>query len=77
MYARTKGWELGEVTVDVDYDPASVRFAADIRLAGDLTDVQLERLERVAAACPVGRALAAGAELEERLSLRTPAAEAA
>ena len=77
LYARTKGWELGEVTVDVDYDPASVRFAADIRLAGDLTDVQLERLERVAATCPVGRALAAGAELEERLLLRTPAAEAA
>src|SRR5206468_10004655 len=48
MYARTKGWELGEVMVDVEYDNRSTprRFEIAIRLRGDLADAQLERLDR-------------------------------
>ena len=55
-YAQTKGWELGDVTVDVDYDHQSTprRFQTVIRLGGDLSDFQLERLHKVAAACPFG-----------------------
>ena len=50
MYARTKGWNLGEVVVDVDYDNESAprRFDVRIRLGASLTAEQLRRLEKVA-----------------------------
>ena len=69
MYARTKGWELGEVGVDVDYDHRSTPrvFRVEVHVAGELDDEQLERLERVARACPVRRALEAGIEFEETI----------
>jgi putative redox protein len=68
-YGRTKGWDLGQVTVDVDYDNRSKprRFDVSIRLSGDLDDGQVARLEKVAAACPLRRSLAAGFEFEERI----------
>lgn len=76
MYARTKGWELGDVQVDVDYDHRSTprRFTIEISLTGDLTPAQLERLERVAAACPVRRSVEMGIEFDERIALRRPLA---
>jgi putative redox protein len=69
MYARTKGWELGEVEVDVDYDHLSTprRFDVEIRLGGDLSEAQLRRLEKVAASCPVRRAVEAGVVFDERI----------
>lgn len=67
MYARTRGWELGDVQVDVDYDHTSTPRRADITIAVDgVSPAQLEKLERVAAACPVRRALEAGVAFEER-----------
>ena len=83
MYAQTKGWELGEVTVDVDYDHRSTprRFRIVIRLGGDLTDEQLLRLEKVASTCPLRRSIEAGIEFAERIERadgrRRPAAPAA
>ena len=67
VYARTK--ELGEVTVDVDYDKQSKprRFEIAIHLSGDLTDLQLERLRKVAQACPLRRSIEAGFVFEEQL----------
>lgn len=69
MYARTKGWELGSVTVDVDYDNHSTprRFGLVIQLDGDLSEAQLERLEKVARSCPLRRSIEAGIEFVERL----------
>jgi len=69
MYARTKGWELGEVTVAVDYDHRSTprRFEIVIQLDGDLSDAQLERLERVARSCPLRRSIEAGIEFVESI----------
>jgi putative redox protein len=69
MYARTKGWELGEVVVEVDYDHRSIprRFEIAIKLGGDLSDAQLERLERVARACAVRRSIEAGIEFVESI----------
>jgi len=74
MYARTKGWELGGVAVAVDYDNKSTprRFEITIELGGDLTDEQLERLEKVAASCPVRRAIEAGIEFDETIGRREP-----
>ncbi|HET8742296.1 MAG TPA: OsmC family protein [Gaiella sp.] len=85
MYARTAGWELGEVSVDVDYEHRVTprRFRVTIRVGGDVDDAQLARLERVARACPVRRALQEGAVFEETLvrdtgpGLRVPPARAA
>jgi len=70
MYARTKAWDLGEVTVDVDYDNRAVprRFEVDVRFTADLDRLQLERLEKVAASCPVRRSIETGAEFVERLT---------
>jgi putative redox protein len=73
MYARTKAWELGEVTVEVDYDHRSTprRFRIAVQLGGDLSDAQLERLERVARACPLRRSIEAGIEFSETIERRT------
>ncbi len=72
MYARTKEWELGEVTVDVDYDHRSVprKFVVHIALTGELTPSQLERLDRVAPACPLLRSIESGIESVELIELR-------
>jgi putative redox protein len=69
MYARRKGWDLGEVTVAVDYDNTSTprRFDVDISVSAELTEAQLERLEAVAAACPVRRSMDTGFEFVERI----------
>ena len=75
MYARTKEWELDAVDVDVVYDHRATprRFEIDIRLTGDLSTEQLERLTKVAATCPVRRAVESGSEFVERFVLQ-PAA---
>lgn len=72
MFARRKGWDLGEVTVDVDYDHRSTPRRCDIEvtLGGDLSGEQLELLEAVAAACPVRRSLETGFEFDERIVRR-------
>ncbi|HZS30709.1 MAG TPA: OsmC family protein [Gaiellaceae bacterium] len=69
IYARTKGWELGDVLVEVEYDAAATprHFRVDIRLDGDYDPDQIARLETVAAACPVRRALESGFAIEEHL----------
>ena len=76
MYARTREWELGDVTVDVDYDHRSTPrlFRVEIRLTGELSEFQLERLEKVAAACPLRRSIESGIEFVERMELRREAA---
>ena len=70
MYARTKDWDLGDVTVDIDYDHHATprTFEIAIGLSGDLNNAQMDRLEKVAAACPVRRSIEAGAEFHERLA---------
>ena len=72
MYARTKGWDLADVRVAVDYDHRSTprRFEVAVEVAGDLTDEQVERLERVARSCPVRRSIEAGIEFEETMTRR-------
>ena len=69
QYARTKGWELGDVTVEVDYDNHSTprRFEIVTKLGGDLTEAQLERLRKVARACPLRRSIEAGSEFVEHV----------
>jgi putative redox protein len=72
QYGRTKGWKLGEVRVSVDYDHHSTprRFDVAVELGGELTDTQLERLARVARACPLRRSIEAGIVFAETISRR-------
>jgi len=75
MYAARKGWDIGEIRVDVDYDNEADprRFITTLHLAGGLTPDQVTRLERVAASCPVSRALQAGFAFEEHTVVADPA----
>jgi putative redox protein len=69
MYARTKGWDIGEVEVEVEYDNESVpcRFQVDVRVPAELSEDQLARLKRVAETCPLRRALETGFEFNETI----------
>jgi putative redox protein len=66
MYAERKGWELGEVRVDVDmeYDgPVPSSFTVTLHIPGELSSEQLERLRVIAGKCPVHRALSRETEV--------------
>jgi putative redox protein len=75
MYAGRKGWDLGEVEVEVEmeYGAPSVprSFVVILRLPGRLTEEQIERLKVIAGKCPVHRALSHESEvsIEERVEL--------
>jgi putative redox protein len=61
MYADRKGWDVGELEVDVEmeYGEASVprSFAVTLRLPPGLSDDQVDRLLVIAGKCPVHRLL--------------------
>ena len=69
MYARTKGWDLGSVTVDVSYDNRSTprRCEVTVELGREFTHDQLKRLEKVAESCPVRRSLEGGVGFTETI----------
>jgi putative redox protein len=69
LYARTRAWELGDVTVAVDYDNHATprRFEIAIQLGGDLSEAQLERLLKATRSCPLRRSIEAGVEFVEHL----------
>jgi putative redox protein len=71
MYAHRKGWEVGEVEVDVDYEPAQrgspTRFTMEVRLPKELPEEQQQRLLQIAAKCPVHRTLEGEVMFEERV----------
>ena len=73
MYAVRKGWDVGEVTVDVDYEPAHrgspTRFEMTVSLPKELPEEQRERLMQIAAKCPVHRTLEGEVMFDERVEL--------
>jgi putative redox protein len=76
MYAARKGWDIGNVEVDVQYTPAErgcpTRFDLSLRLPEDLPEEQVERLRVIAAKCPVHRTLDGEVMFEEHV-VRAPA----
>ncbi len=61
MYAERKGWDLGEVVVDIDveYEKANPKsFEIGIRISGELDEEQLARLLVIAGKCPVHKVVA-------------------
>ncbi len=79
LYAEKHGWEIGGPTVEVAYDPESTprTFEVDLHLPSGLSPDRRRRLERVAAACPLRRALQAGFAFSEKSSHVRPGVEAA
>jgi putative redox protein len=73
MYADRKGWEIGDVVVDVNYEPAQrgspTRFDMTVRLPKELPEEQRQRLLQIAAKCPVHRTLEGEVMFEERVEL--------
>jgi putative redox protein len=74
MYAGRKGWDIGDVVVDVDYEPAQrgsvTKFQMTVQLPKELPEEQRRRLLQIAAKCPVHRTLEGEVMFEERVELR-------
>jgi putative redox protein len=73
MYAKRKGWDIGTVEVAVEYTPAErgcpTKFSLDLRLPAVCTEEQRERLQVVAAKCPVHRTLEGEVIFEDRVTI--------
>ncbi|HEV7845204.1 MAG TPA: OsmC family protein [Thermoleophilaceae bacterium] len=73
MYAQRKGWDIGDVAVHVDYEPAQrgspTRFKLVVDFAKELPEEQRERLMQIGAKCPVHRVLEGEVMFEERVEL--------
>jgi putative redox protein len=78
MYAKRKGWDLGQVEVHCEYKPAErgrpTKFKLVMRLPARLSEEQVERLKVIAAKCPVHRTLEGEVMFGERIELIAPAA---
>ena len=74
MYAEQKGWDIGDLVVGVDYQPAQkgapTRFELIVELPKELPEEQRTRLMQIAAKCPVHRTLEGEVMFEERLEVR-------
>ena len=73
MYAARKGWDLAGIEAVVDFAGApkageNASFVVDLRLPVGLDPDQIERIEKVAAKCPVHRTLASTVEIETGIS---------
>ena len=73
MYAKRKGWDVGDVVVEVDYEPAQrgspTRFEMAVKLPKELPEEQRERLMQIVAKCPVHRTLEGEVMFDEKLEL--------
>lgn len=73
MYAQRKGWDIGDVVVDVDYEPAQrgspTKFQMTVKLSKELPEEQRERLMHIVAKCPVHRTLEGEVMFDEKLEL--------
>jgi putative redox protein len=73
MYARRKGWEVAGLTVDCEYTPAErgcpTHFNLVMKMPAHLTEEQIERLQVIAAKCPVHRTLEGEVAFDEQVEL--------
>jgi putative redox protein len=73
MYAKRKGWDIGPVEVECAYElperGAPTSFELVLRLSEACTAEQVERLQAIAARCPVHRVLEGDVSFEERVEL--------
>jgi putative redox protein len=77
MYAKRKGWELGNFEVKCEYTPAErgcpTKFRLDFKIPAGCSEEQIERLKIIAAKCPVHRTLDGEVSFEDHIHLVEPA----
>ena len=73
MYAARKGWDIGYIEVECEYTPAErgcpTKFELILKMPAHLDEEQIERLQVIAAKCPVHRTLEGEVMFEERVEL--------
>ncbi len=73
MYAKRKGWDIGDIEVDVNYEPAQrgspTKFQLRVRMPKELPEEQRERLMQIACRCPVHRTLEGEVMFDESVEL--------
>jgi putative redox protein len=73
MYAQRKGWDTSGLTVDVEYTPAErgcpTSFQLVLKMPAHLDEEQIEKLQTIAAKCPVHRTLEGEVMFHERVEL--------
>ncbi len=77
MYAQRKGWDIGPLEGECEYESAprgdSTFFNLTLRMSDHLTSEQRERLEAIAARCPVHRTLEGPVRFKQRVELTSRA----
>jgi putative redox protein len=73
MYAKRKGWDIGQIAVDCEYElgePGSpTEINVTVWLPDGLSDDQIERLTKIAAKCPVHRTLEGEIRIVDRVAI--------
>jgi putative redox protein len=73
MYAARKGWNVDGLTVECEYAPAvrgcPTSFRLVYRMPAHLSEEQVEKLQVIAAKCPVHRTLDGEVAFHERVEL--------
>ena len=73
MYAKRKGWDTNGLAVDCRYTPAErgcvTQFELVFKMPAHLDEEQIERLQVIAAKCPVHRTLEGEVMFNERVEL--------
>jgi len=73
MYAQRKGWDTSGLAVDVQYTPAErgcpTKFELVLKMPPHLDEEQIDRLQVIAAKCPVHRTLEGEVMFHERVEL--------
>jgi len=69
MYVDRKGWAVDKIEVEVNMgiENAQNIFLEEITCTGDLTEEQKQKLEDIAAKCPVSKILTAGNEVRSKV----------
>ncbi|HEX5620556.1 MAG TPA: OsmC family protein [Solirubrobacteraceae bacterium] len=73
MYAQRKGWDTSGLAVDCRYTPAErgcpTKFELVLKMPPHLDEEQIDKLQVIAAKCPVHRTLEGEVMFEERVEL--------
>ena len=73
MYAQRKGWDVAGLKVDCRYSPAErgcpTKFELLMRMPAHLSEDQVDKLQVIAAKCPIHRTLEGEVAFEERVEL--------
>ena len=75
MYAERKGWDVGALEVNCEYEQAErgapTEFKLTLRVPAGLSADQVERISAIAAKCPVHRTLKGEARFAQEVAYGT------